>query len=596
MSKELVPSYEGDLPDGWELATIGELITPEGVFIDGDWIESKDQDPNGDVRLLQLADIGDGFYKNKSSRFLTKEKALELNCTFLKKGDVMLARMPDPLGRACIFPGDGKECVTVVDVCIIRSGTDDIGHKWLMYWVNSPKFRNTIASLQSGTTRRRISRGNLATITFPVPPVKQQKRIVAKIEELFSHIDAGIEALNKAKQLLKQYRQSVLKAAVTGELTKEWREQNKDKLEPASQLLERILQERRRKWEEQQLEQFKAKGKVPKDDKWKEKYKEPLAFDAEFGVPEEWAKTTTDQVYGYVTSGSRGWAKYYSDDGPVFLRMGNLDHYDVSLDLEDIQRVNPPDGVEGSRTRVQAGDSLISITADVGMVGIVPEGFEEAYINQHVSLARPVLPEMGLYLAWLLSGDFSKEQFKALQRGATKVGLGLEDIKAIHFGLPSIEEQGEIVRQIEDKLGAMERLDQELDLKVVKAERNKQSVLASAFSGDLVEHLVSDGSAKELIKCIEDSRLKVVSEKPARKKPQKKSRGKVVKKLIVDVLKEKGEITVSSLMQEAGYKPEEIETFYDDLSGASDSIVELRPKGSKAKSWPYDDEVKLKLK
>ena len=106
---------------------------------------------------------------------------------------------------------------------------------------------------------------------IPLAPPEQQKRIVAKIEELFSHIDAGIEALKKAKQLLKQYRQSVLKAAVTGELTKEWREANKDKLEPASQLLERILKERRQKWEEQQLEQFKAKGKMPKDDKWKRK-------------------------------------------------------------------------------------------------------------------------------------------------------------------------------------------------------------------------------------------------------------------------------------------------------------------------------------
>jgi len=113
---------------------------------------------------------------------------------------------------------------------------------------------------------------------LPIPPPEQQKRIVAKIEELFSHIDAGIEALKKAQKLLKQYRQSVLKAAVTGELTKDWREANKGdaqgsanvaggrtpratKLEPASQLLERILKERRQKWEEQQLKQFQAKAK-----------------------------------------------------------------------------------------------------------------------------------------------------------------------------------------------------------------------------------------------------------------------------------------------------------------------------------------------
>ena len=109
-----------DLPDGWSLETIPDLVGDNGVFSDGDWVESKDQDPDGNVRLIQLADIGDGFYRDRSNRFLTKEKAIELNCTFLETGDVLIARMPDPLGRACLFPGDKKESVTVVDVCVVR--------------------------------------------------------------------------------------------------------------------------------------------------------------------------------------------------------------------------------------------------------------------------------------------------------------------------------------------------------------------------------------------------------------------------------------------------------------------------------------------
>jgi type I restriction enzyme S subunit len=92
------------------------------VFVDGDWVESKDQDPNGDVCLIQLADVGDGEYFNKSARFLTTSKARALKCTFLKEGDVLIARMPDPLGRACIFPADPKPTVTVVDICIVRPG------------------------------------------------------------------------------------------------------------------------------------------------------------------------------------------------------------------------------------------------------------------------------------------------------------------------------------------------------------------------------------------------------------------------------------------------------------------------------------------
>ena len=112
------------LRDGWAEASIGDLLSKDGVFSDGDWVESKDQDPGGGVRLIQLADVGDGVYVNKSQRFLTPEKAIELGCTYLVSGDLLIARMPDPLGRACLFPGDPKRSVTVVDVCIIRTANE----------------------------------------------------------------------------------------------------------------------------------------------------------------------------------------------------------------------------------------------------------------------------------------------------------------------------------------------------------------------------------------------------------------------------------------------------------------------------------------
>ena len=108
------------LPSGWQEVALEDLVGPDGIFVDGDWVESKDQDPQGDVRLIQLADVGDGEYRDRSERFLTSEKARELGCTFLEAGDLLVARMPDPLGRACIFPGDRRRAVTVVDVAVVR--------------------------------------------------------------------------------------------------------------------------------------------------------------------------------------------------------------------------------------------------------------------------------------------------------------------------------------------------------------------------------------------------------------------------------------------------------------------------------------------
>ena len=215
MSRDL---YE--LPIGWALGTIPDLIG-DGIFTDGDWIESKDQDPHGNIRLVQLADVGDGYFIDKSSRYLNAETADRLNCTFLQKDDVLVARMPEPLGRACLFPATEQKAVTVVDVCVIRGKPENFNPKWLMHFINSSEFRGDIAALQSGSTRKRISRGNLSTIELPIPPRKEQDRIAEKIEVLLSDLDQGVAELKTAQEKLTQYRQTLLKSAVEGSLTKE---------------------------------------------------------------------------------------------------------------------------------------------------------------------------------------------------------------------------------------------------------------------------------------------------------------------------------------------------------------------------------------
>ncbi len=152
------------------------------VFNDGDWVESKDQDQNGEVRLTQLADVGDGYWINKSNRFMTHEKAARLKCTFLEPGDVLVARMPEPLGRSCIFPGDTKPCVTVVDVCVMRPNNEILDSRYLMHAINSPFSRHGIAQHITGTTRKRISRRNLGKVTIFLPPLPEQKHIAAILD------------------------------------------------------------------------------------------------------------------------------------------------------------------------------------------------------------------------------------------------------------------------------------------------------------------------------------------------------------------------------------------------------------------------------
>jgi len=495
---------------------------------------------------------------------------------------------------AFIIFGDHSRAFKLVDFNFVP-GADGIKvlrpigvlPKWIYYFCNAIHLPN------KGYARHFQY---LKEAYLPLPPLSTQQLIVDKIEELFSHIDAGVEGLKQAKEKLQQYRQSVLKDAVTGKLTEKWREQNTDELEPANELLERILEERLANWEAEQLKIFEEKGQTPKDDKWKEKYVESKDAVEVEDLPNSWVSTITDQVFSFVTSGSRGWAKYYSDEGPLFLRVGNLFHYNVDLDFRKLQRVSPPEGSEGSRTKVQEGDNLISITADVGMVGYVPSNFEEAYINQHVALARPVQRVMGKYLSWLLSGDFAKEQFKALQKGATKAGLGLDDIRSISFGLPSLLEQEQIVQEIESKIAGIDRLKKETELKILHASKLKSSILADAFSGKLVENIETDETAEQLLEEIKAEKEKLLADKTNAAIKRKKKVTSERKSLLTVLSDQKEEITADVLMQEAGFTSVDIDDFYVELASIAEKIEQIAPTQDTLKNWPYDKAANIKLK
>lgn len=195
-----------------------EVAGETGIFVDGDWIEKKDQDPNGAVRLIQLADVGAGVFRDKSDRYITVEKAAELHCTFLQQGDILIARLGEPLCKACVFPLDGMY-ITAVDIAILRIGCNTVNPKYLVYLLNSPWFKDQVKQYESGTTRKRISRKNLDHIEMFFPPLPEQERIVARIEELFSQLDAGVEMLKKTKAQLAVYRHAVLKEAFSSELS-----------------------------------------------------------------------------------------------------------------------------------------------------------------------------------------------------------------------------------------------------------------------------------------------------------------------------------------------------------------------------------------
>ena len=211
------------LPAGWVMKKVGELAEG-GVFTDGDWVESKDQDPDGSVRLTQLADVGEGNFRDRSDRWLRPDQADRLGVTYLEEGDLLIARMPDPLGRCCCVPELEGPAVTVVDVAVLRPPKDAINRNYLMWALNSPACRSSILAAASGTTRLRISRKRLAEIEVPVPPPSQQLVVVGALEAQLSRLDAMLAAADGVEAQCAALRRSLLHAAFTGKLTERWRE------------------------------------------------------------------------------------------------------------------------------------------------------------------------------------------------------------------------------------------------------------------------------------------------------------------------------------------------------------------------------------
>lgn len=489
---------------GWSEATIGELIGSAGIFVNGDWIETKDQDPDGEVRLIQLADIGDGTFLNRSHRFLTLPTADRLGCTFLQEGDLLVARMPDPLGRATIFPGDEHRSVTAIDVCIIRAGQSRVNHRWLMWTVNSPAIRQSIAALQRGTTRTRISRRNLAAIKVPVPPSAEQERIVAEIDKQFTGLDASVNSLKRAKANLKRYRAAVLKAACEGRLVPteaELARREGRSNEVGKQVLARILKERRANWEADQLERMHTAGKLPKNDDWKKKYREPTSPDTTHlpRPPEGWAWVSLDQVFfmrrGLFSVRPRNDPRYFGGPHP-FVQIGDLPRDGGTI--RNCQRTLNEKGLLFSK-RFPRGSVLMAIAGDtIANTGILSS--DSCCPDSMVGLQS----ENGLLLsfaeAYLTSTKLALRRASYASGGQPNINLAM--LRSYPVPLPPEAEQSRIVMELQRILSTVDALQETVSCRTLAADRLRQSILKRAFEGKLVPQHPNDESASVLLERI----------------------------------------------------------------------------------------------
>ena len=182
-----------------------------------------------------------------------------------------------------------------------------------------------------------------------------------------------------------------------------------------------------------------------------------------------------------VTSGSRGWAQYYADTGARFIRITDLARDGIHLKNDSIQHVVLPDKAEGKRSRLIDGDVLVSITADLGSIALIPDSIEEAYINQHIAMVRFNNPAQGEFMAWYLRSEWGQKDLLKNKRGGGKLGLGLDDIRDTPVPVVSDEEAQQIVAFIDNRLSVCDSIEQTVDAALQQSAAMRQSILKKAF-------------------------------------------------------------------------------------------------------------------
>lgn len=358
-----------------------------------------------------------------------------------------------------------------------------------------------------------------------MPPVAEQNRIVAKLDELFSRIDKGEENLKRVRALVKQYRQSVLKAAVTGELTRDWREKNAGKGETGADLLTQILAARRAAWEDAERAKMTAKGKPPKDDKWKQRYKEPQPPDMTDlpDLPEGWVWATTDQITSLVQYGTS--SKCDSrDDGIPVLRMGNI--VDGELDFGSLKYL-PRQHEEFPELLLEKGDLLFNRTNSAELVGksAVYDGQLGACSFASYLIRVRTIEINAKWLATYINSVFGRswiESVKSQQVGQANVNGS--KLKSLRVPLPPKAEVEATIQRLEEAHSISDAAYRGVSTQFDKSNGLRQSVLRAAFSGNLVPQDPKNEPASALLERIAAERAAMPMEKPKprrRRKPQR---------------------------------------------------------------------------
>ena len=479
---------QADLPAGWVTTTLGDICDKPEYG----WTTKAVTDKSG-LKLLRTTDISKGPIDWSAVPFCEQEPP-SLGRFLLSDGDIVISRAGS-VGLSALISNCPK---AVFASYLIRfRAKSELEEKYLHCFLSSPSYWEHISQESAGIALQNVNAKKLAGITIPLAPLAEQHRIVAEIETQFTRLDASVAALRRARANLKRYRASVLKAACEGRLVpteadlarSEGRE-----YEPAGVLLERILAERRARWESQE----KRRGK----------YKEPSVPDTSAlpQLPEGWVWAALESLsevrLGRQRSPKRATGPYMRP----YLRAANVT-WD-GLNLSDVKEMDFNPG-ELETYRLELGDILLAEASgsadEVGKPAVWNGEIKDCCFQNTLIRVRSY-QQIVSYLFYHLLSD---ARSGALGRAARGVGihhLGAERCSFWAVALPPLAEQRRIVAEVERRLSVVQQAEATVEASLARAERLRQSILKQAFSGKLVPQDPGDEPASVLLERIKAER------------------------------------------------------------------------------------------
>jgi type I restriction enzyme S subunit len=547
-----------ELPPGWVRTTLGEIAAL-----------SKERILPADAPDLPY--VGLEHIEPQTMRLLHNGYGRDVRSSSLRfsKNDVLYGKMRPYLNKVWVAEFDG--------ICsgefLVFKRMDEVDSRFLACRLNSEDFV-AFANRQVSGERPRVNFEKLSGFPILLPPIAEQERILARLSAASSGLARAQTPAHRAQGRLKLYYPAVLHAAITGELTQQWRKKKKDPGgETGAVLLAQLLSARRAHWEEAEMDRMRLAAREPKDDKWKSRYREPSVPDTGGlpRLPAGWAWATVEQI-GEVRLGRQRSPQHHSGKYMrPYLRVANV--FEDHIDTSDVKRMNfTPEEFE--IYRLEEGDILLNEGQSLELVGrpamyqneLPGSCFQNTLVRFRSFEAVNRNYALIVFRAYLHGGRFQR-----IAKITTNLAhLGADRFSHLEFPVPPLAEQAEIVREVDRRLSAAQQLEMSLGRQLVRAREARQSLFREAFTGRLLPQDPNDEPASVLLKRIASIRDAESGKLRTGNMPKPKSKGHTERRPLLDVLREHNEpMTPEHLFREAGYEREFKETRY------SQEVVDL---------------------